>query len=146
MLSRIFMLSAALVLTLPCLAISGEGRLPSEHQAQFVVEHLDVTSFPNSIGPRREPNKRTLLDYGYSTVTYHGDENAALQSPDRDWAMGVTVLAQDETGAVICWTDKAENGGSYNVQHPLKLRLSESGFLIATDEDVSDPRCPSFAR
>jgi len=119
---------------------------PSERSAQFVVERLDVTSFPNSMGPRREQGKTTLLDYGYGIVTYHGEKDVVLKSQERDWTIGVTVLSQGESGAVICWTDKAENGGSYNVQTALKVRLEANGRLKAMPDDVTDPRCVSFAR
>jgi hypothetical protein len=38
---------------------------PRDHVAQFVVDNLDVTSFPSSIGPRREKGKprSRIMDY-----------------------------------------------------------------------------------
>ncbi|MCI2243901.1 hypothetical protein L3067_04665 [Xanthomonas sp. PPL568] len=38
-----------------------------------VIQHLDLTSFPNSVGPRRLPGKTTFADYGFVDVAKTAD-------------------------------------------------------------------------
>ena len=61
---------AALIATAPSHATNGA--------AQQIIERLDLTSFSNSVGPRRIPGKTSFADYGFTTVE-EGVDGATLK-------------------------------------------------------------------
>lgn len=49
-----------------------------------VATRLDITSFPNSIGPRRKEGLRTFADYDFTSVVRDGNA-AVLDAADKSW-------------------------------------------------------------
>jgi hypothetical protein len=103
----------------------GYAEWPSTDLAEFVFTRLDLTTFRNSTGPKREPGARFFSDLGIRPTKVSADE--AMH--DGDWLYAVLVLERrdfngDQVEEVaICFTDSAQNGGTYSTQKPLLLQL-----------------------
>jgi hypothetical protein len=108
-----------------------------------VIDKLDLTSFNNSIGPRREKGKVTFKDYGISVVTLD-DKKAVITKPDNTWKFTVTLLYSKSGQTEICFEDQAMNGGSYHSQNAYSLKADESGWLMASPSKES--ACQEFAK
>jgi hypothetical protein len=108
----------------------------SERDTNVLIRKLDVTSFPNSIGPRREPGKSTLADYGFVNVekTPHG---VSLTTRDHGWLMGFDILTRSPEAFDICFYDRGlrrpgdVRAPSYNTTTALRVRKSERGLWKA---------------
>src|SRR5256884_9311337 len=84
------------------LAVAGnEAAYPKEKVAAFVVEKLDLTSFPSAFRPKKEKGKKTLADYGYTGQRI--DENEAM-SEGRGGVrrLAMKVLDQKSSGIYVC--------------------------------------------
>jgi hypothetical protein len=106
-----------------------------------VAALIDATSFPNSIGPRREDGLKTYADYGFTTVEVV-DKTAELYQDDRSWMVAVTVLRTEGEHAVLCILDRALGGPTYHTQDAKVFELRDDGLLAATGEELTDPACP----
>lgn len=108
-----------------------------------IAELVDVTSFPNSIGPRRQDGLRTFKDYGFTDVRLV-DETVELYEADGSWMFAITVLLSEDNRAVLCILDRALGGPTYNAQKPVAFVPGEERLLVATDEAIESPDCPAF--
>jgi hypothetical protein len=111
--------------------------------ARDAARAIDLTSFPNSTGPRRIPGAKTPTDYGFTIAEEHGD-GVDLYLADRSWLLGVRVLTQSGRTLVLCIQDKAENGGSYHTIDPVEFERRSDGLLHATGRHVTDRNCPAY--
>ena len=105
---------------------------------QSLGDRLDMTSFPNSVGPRREEGLKTLADYGFVAT---GDDGTTYEEDDGSWRFVVTPLASGDGRMLVCVEDQALNGGSYHTRHALELVEDASGLLRATAGPVTHPDC-----
>lgn len=108
-----------------------------------VIDRLDLSSFNNSTGPRREKGKITFANYGFSAVKFYSTK-AIISDAERSWQFVVMLLAAAPDAIRICLEDRALNGGTYHTENAYLLKLSKSNFLQASP--VRDPACPSFAK
>ena len=142
-LRRIWPLLVATVF--PLLAKGAEPFMwPSGNLATFVFQHLDLTTFRNSTGPRRQEGQRLFADLGIK-ATRTSDTEAVSESDD--WTYSIKVIARRDFNrdgvqeVAICFTDTARQG-SYNVQQPLLLQWLEGravalAYDISTDSDAA---------
>ena len=134
---RAALLAASLIaLPLPTWAAGLADLSPTE-----IAGLIDATSFPNSIGPRRQDGLKTFEDYGFTTVELV-EGRVELYEDDRSWMFGVTVLGAEDDRAVLCILDSALGGPSYRTQDARVFALRDDGLLAATGEEVVDPACP----
>jgi hypothetical protein len=110
--------------------------------AVTVAQNLDLTSFANSVGPRRKPGARLPADYGFTHVDGN-DSLAVLSEPDRSWELSVELISRNGDDVVICFGDDARNGGTYHSQQPLTLHKGLDGVYRALDERPQVPSCPA---
>ena len=93
-----------------------------------VIAHLDLSSFPNSTGPRRSPGKRSFADYGFTEVELTS-EGATLYRPDHSWMMWFSILTTGPSTIRICFGDQG-------LQRPGDIRAPEydarSALLLLT--------------
>lgn len=108
-----------------------------------IAEFVDVTSFPNSIGPRRQDNLKTFKDYGFTDVRLV-DETVELYEADGSWMFAITVIYSDDNKAILCILDRALGGPTYNAQKPVAFVPGAERLLVATDEAIDNPSCPTF--
>lgn len=131
-------LAAALLLALPAAApAAGLGDLdPVE-----IAAMIDATSFPNSIGPRRQDSLKTFADYGFTTVE-QVDRTVELYQADRSWMFAITLLEAADDRLLICVLDRGLGGPTYHTQNALVFEPGEGGLLVATGDEREDPDCP----
>jgi hypothetical protein len=66
-------------------------KYPTSGLAQFVIDNLDVTSFPSSVGPRRAKGKSSFQNYGIVPRKV-SEANAELEEKDGNWSFHVAIL------------------------------------------------------
>lgn len=120
---------------------SAEAASLAELSPVEIAGLIDATSFPNSIGPRREDGLRTYADYGF-TIVEVVDKTVELYQEDRSWMVAVTVLSTEGERAVLCILDRALGGQTYHTQDAMRFELRDDGMLVATSETIVDAACP----
>lgn len=108
--------------------------------AAEVLQYLDMTSFRNSLGPRREPGLRVPSDWGFSELTIDNG-HATLEEPGEwEFSLGIIRIARD--GVIACFYDRARNGGTYNAQQALRIVRDKAGGYRVADQNIIEPSCP----
>lgn len=105
-----------------------------------IVANLDLTSFPNSTGPRRASGKKTFSDYGFAVIK-KDLRSAHLEMGPHEWEMSFDVLSRVDNRMTICLRDRARNGGSYNTVSALSLSKSPEGMWMAKQLKGGVPDC-----
>lgn len=95
-----------------------------------IVDRLDITSFPNSIGPRRRPGARTLADYGLTKKSSFDDGWVYTAMPDKSWMVGVFILKPGRQRRRICITDTSTSGGTYRSINAVDVRRRPDGSWV----------------
>ncbi len=118
---------------------------PPSHQcraaARVLVRKLDLTSFPNSTGPRRMPGKRTLADYGFSKAKVFDDGWTEVSEPDDRWSISFYLLHAEPTRMEVCVMDVARNGGTYNATSLIEVTPTPGGLWQATGRKLHSDAC-----
>ncbi|KMM77343.1 pesticin immunity protein [Xanthomonas sp. NCPPB 1128] len=131
-------MNAGMLVGLVALGMSASS-LAASHEAgvtDAIIQHLDLTSFPNSVGPRRMPGKTTFADYGFVDVTKTADGARLLQA-DKGWMMRFEVLSADPTSVRLCFHDSGlarpgdTSAPSYNATSALLVAKSSRGNWTA---------------
>lgn len=111
-----------------------------------LIRRLDLTSFPNSTGPRRASGKRTPEDYGF-IETDRGKSGVTMTSRDGGWLMSFTVLATSVKGVDVCFRDQALQQRadrirpSYDAVSSLRLTRGADGYWSALASPINYPSC-----
>jgi len=134
----------ALILTLGLLMAGAPAHPGRPMSATEVARRLDVTTFPNSTGPERRPDARTLRDYGFTRMEPgdRGDVYLHRDQAEVRWTFGIRVLTWSEGKGMLCISDIAQNGGSYFQVRPLEVEEGPDGLLRATGRRVKASGCP----
>jgi len=111
-----------------------------------VIKHLDLTTFPNSVDPRRMPGKTTFADYGFVRVekTVNG---AKLVSDDRGWTMGFSIISAGPKSLRLCFHDRGlarpgdARAPSYNATSALAVSKSRRGIWAAKQVPAGFANC-----
>jgi hypothetical protein len=113
---------------------------PPATDVLFIAQHLDVLSFPNSIGPRRRPEARTLMDYGF---TQFKPKPGGVESEEDGggWYFAVELATDMGDTKVLCITDEAANGGTYHARYLVKVKLGKDGLFHATERPPEGNNC-----
>ncbi|MHB8285437.1 MAG: hypothetical protein ACYDD1_12265 [Caulobacteraceae bacterium] len=106
-----------------------------------IARNLDLSSFPNSTGPRRREGANTPKDYGFVRIS-DGDRFSILSEDDGSWQIGVKILSGARGHYTVCFMDTARNGGSYHVEEPLDVVLTPNGLFRATPSPNAASPCP----
>ncbi|WP_420010102.1 pesticin immunity protein [Xanthomonas sacchari] len=116
------------------LSASSPAAPPQAGITDAVIQHLDLTSFPNSVGPRRLPGKTTFADFVDVTKTADG---ARLLQTDKGWMMRFEVLSADATSVRLCFHDTGlarpgeSRAPSYNATSALLVSTASQGMWTA---------------
>lgn len=95
--------------------------------ATTILRHLDLNSFPNSAGPRRQAALHTPSDYGLTRTESFDDGWAQAGEPDDGWLMSVVVLDGRARVRMICFNDTGCKGATYRATQALRVTLDPSG-------------------
>jgi hypothetical protein len=132
-----------LVLVLAAAALAGAPAVAAAPKAAgdaaVIGARLDLTSFANSTGPRRQPNNKTPADYGFTEVSV-ADGWASFVAPALGWRLGVKVLKRWPGRTLVCFADEARNGGSYFTQTTLILTPT-TDHLYRAARSPETPAC-----
>jgi hypothetical protein len=133
-------LATVAAVALPLAAAESSSTWPDRDLAKFVFEHLDISSFRNSTGPRRRTGQRTSKDLG---VRPNRVSDVEAASDDNEWLYSVRILGRadyNKDGAqevLICFQDMARDGGSYATVVHLVLQLVEGRAIALAFNDES---------
>lgn len=114
---------------------------PAADTQVAIARSLDLSSFPNSTGPRRREGAKTPQDYGFVSISNHAGYSI-LSERDGSWQIGVRLLSGASGHYAICFTDTARNGGSYNFQEPLDVVRKADGLFHARPSPSPALPCP----
>jgi hypothetical protein len=114
---------------------------PTENVGQFVVEKLDVRSFPPTIGPKAAKGKRTFGDYGYLAQKLD-DQEAVLKAPQGSSQIAIHILEQSQSGIYVCVRGRAQDQ-SDGIQRVYLLKATNGdGLLKAREASKQFQGCP----
>jgi hypothetical protein len=128
----------ALLVAISLTSACATGPLAAGPSAISLGRKLDLSSFANSTGPRRDPARHTPEQYGFTVIG--GDSRVATFSqPDSSWRLSVTVLSRSPGHIIVSFVDRAGGNlgpdklfGSYSAEDTLDLQLGEDGLYKAT--------------
>lgn len=123
---------------LASLSVAGEAS-PAPDML-FIARHLDVLSFPNSIGPRRRPDAKTLMDYGFTQFRAKANRVEANED-DGQWYFAIELVADHGDSKKLCVTDMATNGGTYAARSLINVQLGADGLFHATNTPTEGNSC-----
>ena len=130
-------------------ATTPTSHLPSRDIEQFIVQKLDLSTFRNSLGPRRQPGMRLFSDFGLQPRT---QANGIIEFQDAEWYYKVKVLGRGDYNwdgledLMICFTDQSLQG-TYRTDTPLLVtRYSKDGLLIAVAYEIDHDSCGKSRR
>lgn len=111
-----------------------------------VIRNLDLTSFPNSVGPRRIPGKTTFADYDFVLVDKTAG-GARLLRTDRSWEMRFIILSAGPKRLQLCFYDSALAGPgqtfrpTYRATSALLVTKAPRGHWSARQVTGGFPKC-----
>jgi hypothetical protein len=135
--------------TIPAQEAAAPAAWPELDLARFVFEHLDISSFRNSTGPRRGRGERFLGDLGVQPNRVTETEAIADEG---GWSYGVRILGKrdynkdDVEEVLICFSDRSLDGGSYNTTKHLIVQLVEGraiALAYTQDQEAEEAGCGS---
>ena len=128
------LLYAAIVLAcVPLARAKNDAAYPNKKLAEFLVDKLDVTTFPSGIRPKPEKGKKTLRDYGY--ITREVDEKEALvEAPHGGSQITIRVLEQNASGIYVCVDSQGQNTSYSHIQQVRLLKRKDANGLLKSKE------------
>ncbi len=100
-------------------------------KASAILRHLDLDSFPNSTGPRRQRSLHTPMDYGFTELDQFSDGWVQTSEPENSWHMSAFLLDDGVRSATICFGDAAGRDGTYRAVQVLHVTLGATGLWTA---------------
>lgn len=90
---------------LSALIASGSLVATPANEVDGLIKNLDLTTFPNSVGPRRMSGKTTFADYGFVNVK-KTSRGANLVRDDQGWMVGFTIVSSSPGVLRVCFYDR----------------------------------------
>ncbi len=146
--SKVTYMEVVKLVALAVLVASGSSTATSSRASDVdgVIQNLDLTTFPNSTGPRRLPERTTFADYGF-VIIKKIEGGAEIVRDDRGWEMSFTIPSATPTFLHLCFFDKGlgrpGNGSvpSYNSTSALLVTKSRKGRWSAKQVAKGFPSC-----
>jgi hypothetical protein len=114
---------------------------PKSEVTKFVVEKLDVTTLPSGIRPKRDHNKKTFSDYGYTPSSL--DENQAVVATPTGTQIKIKLLEQKSSEVYVCVAGAGENASSGKIQRVFLVKLKNTDSLLKGRESWKEfDACP----
>jgi hypothetical protein len=122
-------------------AAAAQG-VPSQAAVRRAVEHLDMSSFPNSLGQAAKGAKKTLLQFGRQKFRWD-DGQLEVEEAGGDWVRIFRPLKSPAGRMRLCFADQALHG-TYLTSTAIELTPGKGGLYRA--RVVKDPNCEDYAR
>lgn len=132
-------IALAVTVALPIGAAEPSSPWPDRDLARFVFEHLDLSSFRNSTGPRRRAGQRFFKDLG----VHPSQVSATEASTEGDWRYVVRILERGDYNkdgveeVLIGFSDVAQEGGSYLSRRSYILQFVDGRAIALAYDDES---------
>lgn len=117
--------------------------LPKADLPQFIVDKLDLGSFPSMLGPRLTPSQHTFAGM---KLTPTGMKPSQVVFNNADMHILIDVLARGDFNGdgledvVVCWREHAPGGTLSDTTPMLLTRYSADSPLIAIAANVPDQK------
>lgn len=115
--------------------------LPKENIEEFIVSKLDLSSFRNSFGPRRDPGMIHFKDFGERPTKISKNR---IIFDSKDWYYQIDIVDIKDVNRdglediIIDFYDKAKRGSYNTLERLLLSRYGKQGNLIAIRYDVDN--------
>jgi hypothetical protein len=133
------------VIVLACVPLArgkNDADYPKEKLPEFLVEKLDVTTFPSRIRPKPEKGKKTFGDYGYTTRKVD-EKEALVEAPHGGSEVTIRVLEQSASGIYVCVDSQGQNTNNGRIQQVrLLMRKNANGLLKSKESWKEFDGCP----
>ncbi len=132
-------IAMAVAVALPLGAAEPSSPWPEKDLAKFVFEHLDLSSFRNSTGPRRRAGQRFFKDLGI----HPSQVSATEATTDGEWRYSVRILGKRDYNrdgveeVLICFSDVSQGGGSYLTKSSYILQFVDNRAIALAYGDES---------
>lgn len=119
------------------------GLSVAQPSAEEVLRGLDMTSFRNSLQPRRAPGLKRPADWDFTEASSSGDSFYLTRRFDRrdDWVIGLRIIRSEPDGAVACFSDRTLNGGSYLAFQAIRIVRDPAGGYRVAEDDLDEASC-----
>ena len=117
--------------------------VPAQPIVQRAVERLDMTSFPNSLNNAGGPGRRTLRQLGRHRFAW-SDGELEVTEADGSWVRMFRPLRAPRGRIQLCFTDQAQNGGTYMTSGAIELTPARNGLYRA--REIRHRDCERYAR
>lgn len=117
----------------------------ADNTSAEILNRLDMTSFPNSLGARHLKQGTTLTELKSITVSSEKGMATATNS-DKSWIYALKVLDEDRQNETytVCFNDKALPGPpTYNNSQELIVKKSPQGTYKAIQVIAENSACAS---
>lgn len=118
--------------------------LQTAPSAAEILQGLDLTSFNNSTGPSRTDRLRRPADWSFSRLTAEEGRASLERLGENEWKISLIIIRRTPDGVIACFSDRAQNGGTYNAQKPVRIVQDDPGSYRVVDQNIVDPRCPAL--
>lgn len=128
------------------------SHFPQQGLGPFLASHFDLASIRSSFGPRRDRRgQRTLADFGMTPTTVL--DNDLIYDVPGDWYLRMQVTGRRDVNGdgvedlEVCFTDLAQNGGTYrSVQGLVITRYASDAYALALSFSANDEVCGGTPR
>lgn len=126
----------------PVQADAAKSFFPQKGLARFIVNNLDLATFPSAVGPRLSPSKRSFAAMGLKLQRKFLREDFAAVSDSDGLSMYVSVIKRGDFNhdgledVVICQQDVATYGHLDATQPYFLTRYSAVAPVVAIARDV----------
>jgi len=124
-------------------AMQAGAAVPDRAAVQQAVEQLDMTSFNNSLNNAGGPGRRRLREFGAQRFAW-SDGSLQVTEADGSWFRSFRPLRGPRGRIRLCFTDQAQNGGTYLAFSAIELRRGRDGLYRASEIRHAD--CAGYAR
>lgn len=110
-----------------------------------VISKLDLTTFPNSLSPRRMPGRTTFADYGFITVTKTASRAKLVRKNDGA-SKSFVVMSDDSRHMRLCFHDGVvrylgATARRFDMTSALIVTKSQRGAWTAEEIPGGFPNC-----
>ncbi|ELQ9312152.1 hypothetical protein R3D73_005198 [Serratia marcescens] len=136
--------SVVLATLVLCSSFYSIAHTPDDTSAE-ILNRLDMTSFPNSLGPRHLKQGTTLSELKITTVSSEKGMATATNA-DKSWTYALNLLNEDKQKETytVCFNDKAVPGPpTYNNSQELVVKKSSQGTYKVIQVITENSECAS---
>ncbi len=112
-------------------------------QAADILSKLDMTTFRNSLRPRSEEGMKRPADWRFADPASEGGWAYLTQevAGRPAWTIGLRIIRREGEAVVACFSDRAQNGGTYAARSALRIVRDDAGGYHVVQQGLEEPTC-----